>query len=135
MSKRKAISLSDKLSIIEKVKRGDKKKEVAKNFGISFSTLSTVLKNEVKILKFAEASSNRSQKKLRKTKYGDVDKAMLKWVQINRERNLPLSGSIIKQKASDDAYFHLLKLEDFYNKTKNKTVHVQSKIDMFLIKK
>lgn len=99
MSKRKAISLSEKLSIIEKVKRGEKKKDVAEKFSVSFSTLSTILKNEVKILKFAEASSNRSQKKLRKTKYGDVDKAMLKWVQINRKRNLPLSGSIIKQKA------------------------------------
>lgn len=62
MSKRKAISLSEKLSIIEKVKRGEKKKDVAEKFSVSFSTLSTILKNEVKILKFAEASSNRSQK-------------------------------------------------------------------------
>lgn len=40
-----------------------------------------------------------------------------------------------RDETSDDAYFHLSKLEDFYNKTKNKTVHVQSKIDMFLTKK
>ena len=45
--KRKSISIGEKISIIDAVDRGDKsKQEIAKQFNIAPSTLSTILKIE-----------------------------------------------------------------------------------------
>lgn len=52
-SKRKLTTLTygDKLKAIEAVKNGLKRKEVAAQFGIHESTLSTIIKKEAEILK------------------------------------------------------------------------------------
>lgn len=48
MSKRKAIGLLDKLKIIDEVKTGKLKKDIAEKYGLAPSTLSTILKNKKK---------------------------------------------------------------------------------------
>jgi predicted transcriptional regulator len=47
----KCLSIADKIKLIRAVDEGNqKKKEIAKHFGIPSSTLSTILKNRDKIL-------------------------------------------------------------------------------------
>lgn len=101
MSNRKAIGLSDKLKIIQEARTGKPKKDIAKKYGLAPSTLSTILKNKEKNFKFAANNENLNWKKLRRTKYEEIDKSTLKFVKFSRERNLPVSGNILKEKAID----------------------------------
>jgi len=51
----KSLTVGDKIKIIEEVKKGVKrKKDIASEFGIPASTLSTILKDKDKILKAVE---------------------------------------------------------------------------------
>lgn len=100
MSKRKAISLADKLKILEEVRKGKPRKDIAEKFGLASSTLSTILKNKEKNFKFA-SNKNVNSKKLRRTRYEEIDKATLSFVKFSREKNLPISGNILKEKAKD----------------------------------
>jgi len=54
--KRKQFSLEEKKNIISEVDNGLKKGEVAKKYGISPSTLSTILKDRESILKQLQTS-------------------------------------------------------------------------------
>lgn len=105
MSKRKCISLEQKLLIISEVEKGEKKKkEIAEQYGIPSNSLSTILKNKEELLKKADGEEFSSKRKrIRTCLYEDVDEAMLKWTIATRERNLPLSGPLMRAKAKEFA--------------------------------
>ncbi|KAH6938260.1 hypothetical protein HPB50_008307 [Hyalomma asiaticum] len=48
--KRKFITLEDKAAIIGEVEKGRKKMDIAEEFGVACSSLSTILKNKASIL-------------------------------------------------------------------------------------
>lgn len=100
MSKRKCLSVSEKISIIHEVDKGVKKKDIAQKFGIPPSSLSTILKNRDVILQEADQrKESLVRKKLKSSMYDDIDEAILKWMTVMREKKLPLSGTLIKEKA------------------------------------
>ena len=98
--KRKSISIRENISIIDAVDRGDKsKQEIAKQFNIPPSTLSTILKNReiicnTKPLKY---------KRLRLAEYEDVEQCLSKWFTQCRNQNIPLGGPMVKTKAEQFA--------------------------------
>lgn len=94
-----AISIEVKKQIIEEVgKNLKKKKEIANEFGIPSSTLSTILKNKAAILqKFDDGLGKR--KKLKDSEFSDMERCLMMWITQCRSQNVPLDGPIIKEKA------------------------------------
>lgn len=107
MSKRnlKCLTVSEKLKLIAEVEKGEKKKkDIAEQFGIPPNTLSTILKNKDKLLeKQGDHLFNIKRKRLTTCVNNDIDEAMLKWVTTARAKNVPLSGTLIREKAKEFA--------------------------------
>ena len=76
--KRKALSISEKVAIITRIKNGEANVEVAKSCGLSHSTVSTIWKDRIK-LEDAFKSNIQTNKKLRHSKYEDIEKSLLRW--------------------------------------------------------
>ena len=96
-SKRKAISVDEKVCVIRAIEKGEKKSDVGRRFELSQSTVATIWKNQKTILQ--AALEGNSSKKLRKPKFEDLDQAMLSWFNNQRQNNVPISGPIVKAKA------------------------------------
>ena len=100
MSKRKCLSIADKFEILNEVDKGVKKKDIAAKYSIPTSSLSTILKNRENVTNQMQNSSLLSNRKRMKIcVYEEVDNAVLKWMTSIRNNNLPISGSLIKEKA------------------------------------
>lgn len=112
--KRKQFSLKEKKNIISEVDKGLKKGEVAKKYGISPSTMSTILKDRESILKQLQASVFvLSRKGMRKAEFEDVGAAVFKWFQDVRSRIVPLTRPILKLKKKSLDFAKMLKVENF----------------------
>ncbi|XP_064479113.1 tigger transposable element-derived protein 6-like [Ornithodoros turicata] len=101
--KRKQSSLNGKLAVLRAVDAGRKKCDVAKEFGISASTLSIFLKDREKIER-EHATNNRGpppRKRIRAANFEDVDKAVLKWFLEVRSQNIPVTGPMLCAMAKD----------------------------------
>ena len=96
------LTVKRKLEIIDRVKNlppGKKKKDVASEFKIPPSTLSTILKNK-DILKSSSGIAN-SKKRQREPTRVYVDAALFQWFTAARANNIPISGEILKAKAEE----------------------------------
>lgn len=103
-AKYKSLNLNQKKLIIAQVKKGDKSKgQIAKEWGIPPSTLSTYIKNEKKILQDCDSKKCKLSKRLKSLKYPEVNKCVLKWFKQQRNKNIPISGPLIKAKAEEFA--------------------------------
>lgn len=94
MSQRKCLSFADKVKVLEEVDKGIKKVDIALKFGVAPSTVSLIIKHRNKInQKIGEVSNG--QKRVRVCSYGDVNEAVLRWFQVVRMKNVPISGNLI----------------------------------------
>ncbi|XP_049517686.1 tigger transposable element-derived protein 4-like [Dermacentor silvarum] len=75
--KRKFIALEDKAAIIGEVEKGRKKMDIAEEFGIACSSLSTILKNKASILGALENGASARKKTVAAAAFPDVDKAVI----------------------------------------------------------
>lgn len=99
MAKRKTLSYEEKVKVIEAVNTGDKKKsDIAKQFGIPANTLSTILKNKEKYENQASSS-----KRLKGPEFKDIEECVLQWLKQCRDKNLPISGPTLQEKATEFA--------------------------------
>lgn len=103
--KRKDISLETKLQIISAVDRGDKNRStVARDFQIPLTTLSTLLKNREKVENSQyEGKLLTTRKRLRNGRHEKLDTELVKWYTERRERCLPVSPTILREKAEQIA--------------------------------
>lgn len=86
---------------MDAVAAGEKKKSVAARFGIPASSLSTILNAKDAIRSAVEAGTG-GKKKLKPSTYADIDKAVVfAWFMEVRDRNVPISGAVLQQKAKD----------------------------------
>ncbi|GFT73473.1 tigger transposable element-derived protein 4 [Nephila pilipes] len=97
MSKRKCLSFKQKNLILQEVDKGVKKKDIALKFDILLNSLSTIIKNRDKLQNYV--SSNSCSKRLRTRVYEDVDEAVLKLIHTMRDKNVPISGPFVIEKA------------------------------------
>ena len=97
MASRRHKSLSTKIAVIDAVEVGTKlKSEVADYFGLSKSTVSTILKNKAKLRGVYENSKFELQRKrIRTAVYGDIEEALFTWFKQARNMNIPVSGPIL----------------------------------------
>ncbi|XP_046680817.1 tigger transposable element-derived protein 4-like [Homalodisca vitripennis] len=95
----KTLNIGDKLKIIKLVGEGKrKKKDIAVDFNIPCSTLSTILKNKEEIQQRA-IEGNLKCKRKRNAEFKDVEECMIKWFKQCREKNITLGGPLIREKA------------------------------------
>ena len=95
-----ALTLSDKIKLISEVDKGlKKKKDIAADFGIPQSTLSTIIKNREEIMKNTENGVQNDRKRFKVCTYDDIDEAILEWIKIIRDENVSISGPLIREKA------------------------------------
>lgn len=125
MSKRKLkiLTIAEKVNVINMVERSGKKNyEVAYEFGIPSSTLSTILKNKTKILTNFELQPSR--KKMKLSEFPNLDSSLLKWFIQCKDSNAPISGPILKEKADVFAkslgYFHFKNSSGWLDKWKKR---------------
>ncbi|GBL73537.1 Tigger transposable element-derived protein 4 [Araneus ventricosus] len=97
MSKRKCLSIKERKLILHEVDKGVKKKDIVLKFGIPPNSLSTIIKNRDNVQNYD--SSNFSSKRLKTCVYENVDDAVLKWICTMRDKNVPISGPFISEKA------------------------------------
>lgn len=102
-SKRKHISLplTQKLEILDKLKEGKSPTEVSVEYNIGRGTVYDVKKNEDKLRYYtSQADSNLTKRKnITKGEKNKLDVALYRWFIQQRSKGLPLSGTIIKEKA------------------------------------
>ncbi len=101
MAKRrlKILTVRQKLKIIAQVDNGKKKIEVARAFNLPPSTLTSILKAKDKLLLKSKTSENLNVKKLRNCKHESIEKTVLAFIRQARAVNIPLSGTIVQEKA------------------------------------
>uniref|UniRef100_A0A023GKX0 Putative tigger transposase n=1 Tax=Amblyomma triste TaxID=251400 RepID=A0A023GKX0_AMBTT len=100
VSRRKCLTLEQKVLLIKEVEKGRRQKtDIAKEFGIPPSTLSTVLKNKDAVLDGFEKSFSSKRKRNRDSKYPEVEGALLQWLKNARSANLPVNGPALTAKA------------------------------------
>jgi hypothetical protein len=97
-TKRKALSLIDKLEIIRLCEK-DKRVDVAKAYGVSESAISVIMTNKEKIEKDCSERNNLNTKRRRVGKYEDVENCFHDWLLEMRRNNVPLNGPILCEKA------------------------------------
>ena len=76
--KRKALSISDKVEIIQEIENGKSNAAVCRNYNLSSSTVSTIWKKRENILKAFE-ENNVKLKKMRTCKNIDIDQCLFEW--------------------------------------------------------
>lgn len=70
----------------------------------SVAFLLHIIKNKDKILKQSSVSQQRqNHKKIRFCDYSDLDDVTMKWMTAIRQKNLPISGPLLQQKAKEFA--------------------------------
>lgn len=99
----KTLDISVKYQLIKDVQAGGRKKDIALKYGVPLNTVSTILKKSESIIKAVEEQGCQKKKRLKKAMYEKVDCAVLDWFKSARAQNLPVSGTIIKQKALEYA--------------------------------
>lgn len=99
-SKQSSYDLNFKISVIEAVQNGKKCSQVAEEFKIPRSTLSTFLRDKDKIYaSIASGSVSSKSKRLRTSKYENLESELPRWFKNVRAKNVALSGPIIREKA------------------------------------
>ena len=101
--KRKALSVEEKVAIIKKYDEESptrQQKDIASDLGITGSTLRTILANREKTLAVVGGSKRLH---LKAGHYEDLERVLLEWFRQARASNLPLSGPLLKEKATEIA--------------------------------
>ena len=103
-SKRKAVSLETKVAVICAVENGKRQEELCRDYGLPKSTAATIVGNKKKIMTAFEQNKLKPEKmRMRGSDYQQLEDVILKWYQMVRANNLPVSGPIMHTKALDFA--------------------------------
>ena len=100
--KRKALSLSDKKKLLDDYEklRPISISEAATALGIARTSLGKLIRDEEMI---RNSCGDGERKRKRSGKDPAVDEAMVQWISASREKNAPLSGPLVMQKAEEMA--------------------------------
>lgn len=102
MPKRKlqSLSLREKLKLISVYESGKTREEVCAEFNVPKSTLCRIIQSKHKIE--SQCSERQGKiKRVRLSKYPELEQCLLTWVKQLRNINFPVSGPMIKEKAQD----------------------------------
>ncbi|VVD01444.1 unnamed protein product [Leptidea sinapis] len=97
--KRKCFTIEEKIAILHRLEAGELNATLAKEFGVSHSTISTIKKNKDKIEPLFNANVLKC-KRVRTCTHDQVDKALLQWFKLQRDRGIPVNGPLLQEKAN-----------------------------------
>ncbi|CAH0730542.1 unnamed protein product, partial [Brenthis ino] len=97
--KRKCFTIEEKSAILHRLEAGESNATLAKKFGVSHSTISTIKKNKYKIEPLFNANVLKC-KRVRTSTHEQLDKALLQWFKLQRDRGTPLNGPLLQEKAN-----------------------------------
>ena len=98
-----SLPIKRKLEIINRVEQlppNKKKKDIAAEFGIPASTLSTILKSKDALRNHHAVGSSKKMRHKNPTR-PDVDAGLYQWFIAARAQSIPISGEILKSKAEE----------------------------------
>ncbi|XP_025197064.1 tigger transposable element-derived protein 6-like [Melanaphis sacchari] len=95
----KTLTIGEKQKVLEAVKTGRKKKDIAEEFGIPASTLSTIIKNS----KENDLNFPTDRKRKRGPGFSDVEECVVKWFKQCKDAKVSIGGPILKEKAKNFA--------------------------------
>ena len=101
-SKKRKISsktLKEKYEAIKKLESGCANKNVAADYDVSPSTLSTWLKSKDKIVKAFEGGTSSKTQKLKPCGNENLERALYTWFVQMRRQGVPVSGPVLREKA------------------------------------
>lgn len=103
MSGRIRLSFHDKLKIIDLHKKGKRVTDLCKDYNLSSSSVSTILKSKNKLLQNAEKMcfTSKKRKAIMAGEFPKVEKRLYSWFLTQRHSHIPMTGPILKQKAKD----------------------------------
>ncbi|GFW17780.1 tigger transposable element-derived protein 1 [Trichonephila clavipes] len=97
---RKSISLETKMQVIRRLDSGERQSQISAALNLATSIIRSILKNKEKILSSATASSSETRiTHSRNNIIEEMVKRLSMWIDEEIERNMPLSQSIIMEKA------------------------------------
>ena len=92
-------ALREKCQALQDLEKGLSNKDVVAKYGVPKNTLSIWVKNKEKLVNALEKGTNGKQQKLKTGNHELVDSAIFKWFLNMRSDNVPLSASVIQEKA------------------------------------
>ena len=110
MKANKRLTIKEKCTMVDEFESGQCKSLIAKKFNLSITAVTKILNNKEK---YKNASLQENMKKRHRVDEGQnamMEKALVEWIKHKRSLGIPLSGSIIREKAK---WFHeeLIKLD------------------------
>ena len=99
---RKSISLETKMQVIRRLDSGEHQSQINAALNLATSTIRTILKNKEKILSSATATTSSSATRITRSRNNiieEMEKRLSICIDNEIERNMPLSQSIIMEKA------------------------------------
>ena len=98
-SKKKAISIKEKLEITDSIDKGEKQSSISQCLGLTKSTVNTIWKNKDTLKRQFESSDfNQDCKRFRPANYKNVDAALLAWFKQTRNDNIAVNGPLLLAK-------------------------------------
>ncbi|KAK9751913.1 Tc5 transposase DNA-binding domain [Popillia japonica] len=89
------------VTTIRRLDNGELLKNITKDLGVGVSTVAEWRKNREKLEKWCSVLSSPIpvRKSMKRGEYEKVDNSLFLWFTQNRQRGIPISGTILKQKA------------------------------------
>ncbi|XP_070471314.1 E3 ubiquitin-protein ligase RNF4 isoform X1 [Equus przewalskii] len=107
---RRVIDLETKLKLIKDYEGGKSVMVIARQSGMSHSTIATILKNKNKVMEAVKGSASLKATRLTKIREGpisDMEKLLMTWIEDQVHKRIPLSTMMITAKAK--SLFAMLK--------------------------
>ena len=129
--KRVVLSSENKLSILDRLAKGERATKIASEFGIGNSTVTDIKKNESSIRSFVSTMeslsvSSKERKIMRLADDEKVDEAVYLWYVQKRSQGIPITGPILREKAQ---LFYQQLHGDSYMQI---TVYADNQCDMYV---
>lgn len=100
--KRRTITFEQKIDIIKKAEKGEKLASIGRKFGLSRSTINTIVKDKERIKMHVRDGINIRQISAARPRSGimeEMERLLKLWIDDQNQRNVPLSLALIQQKA------------------------------------
>ena len=99
LRKKTVLTIKEKYLTLKDLAKGLTKNNVAEKFSVPRNTLTYWIKHKEDISKCTSGQCGANRQKLSVGKHDSVDKAVYKWFMNASERNVPIGGHIIREKA------------------------------------
>lgn len=100
-SSRNELTLKQRVELIDHQKKNPtcSSRKLADLFKCGRTQVQMILKNKESICEEFEGNAPAGRKRHRGTQFNDVNEAMYTWYRLARQRNIPLSGGMLKEEA------------------------------------